>query len=421
MYIIFEILLIMSYLLNDYLGFAMSIIIFSLLIYKNKKNIYKNFADILVLSLPLYSLSIVGDKINHAFSWILIMLLILSIYNFFLIIKERKTISKKSFALLLLGIVLLIISNVRTFPVYGLIEVGQVLMMIIPIITTCMCKDIITKKINKKDFNNVIKRIEDVIIATAICTIIQCIAYYVLNMSIGKISIYPNRIIFDLFFKAYSVLSLFIGIGIIIAVIRIIKSLQERKIEYTEICKLIVFIIAIVINSSRTGIIAAIITTLIILNSKIVKLESRKKIEITLVFIAIALISIELISLTRKDMSNIFSDNERRETYMYGINLIAKNPINIFIGNGLSTKNYDHIMPHNFILETITTSGIIVTILVSLYLTKLLLYLKNTNYRFIIYCILIGSMFITCFYGNPFTTVYIILAILDEHMKEVKE
>ena len=252
MYIIFEILLIMSYLLNDYLGFAMSIIIFSLLIYKNKKNIYKNFADILVLSLPLYSLSIVGDKINHAFSWILIMLLILSIYNFFLIIKERKTISKKSFALLLLGIVLLIISNVRTFPVYGLIEVGQVLMMIIPIITTCICKDIITKKINKKDFNNVIKRIEDVIIATAICTIIQCIAYYVLNMSIGKISIYPNRIIFDLFFKAYSVLSLFIGIGIIIAVIRIIKSLQERKIEYTEICKLIVFIIAIVINSSRT-------------------------------------------------------------------------------------------------------------------------------------------------------------------------
>ena len=40
MYIIFEILLIMSYLLNDYLGFAMSIIIFSLLIYKNKKVSY---------------------------------------------------------------------------------------------------------------------------------------------------------------------------------------------------------------------------------------------------------------------------------------------------------------------------------------------------------------------------------------------
>ncbi len=421
MYIMFEILLIMSYLINDYLGLLTSIIIFPIVILNNKKNIYKSFMDVLILSLPLYSLSIIGDKLNHAFSWTLIMLLILSIYNLILIIKERKKINIKDLILFLLGLALLLISNTRSFPIYGILEVGQVLMMIIPIVTTYMCKDLIAKKINKKEFNNYILKIEDIITGTAICTMVQCILYSTLNIHLGKISIYTNRIVFDLFFKAYSVLSLFISIGIVIAIIELISSLKKRKINYDQIIRIIIFIIAIVLNSSRTGLIAGIITTFIIINSKHINLESKKKKKLNLIFIALAILGISLISLTRKDMSNIFSDNERKKTYIYGISLITKSPINTLLGNGLSTKNYDHIMPHNFILETLTTSGIFVTTLVCIYLTKFLLYIKTTNYRFIIYCILIGSMFITCFYGNPFTTVYMILAIIDEEMKRVKK
>lgn len=421
MYIIYEILLIMSYLINDYLGFLITGIVFSLIFLEKGKTIYIKFLNILILSLPLYSLSIIGDRINHAFSWILIMLLILAINNIALIIKKKQSINKENFVLLLLGITILVLGNIRTYPIYGLIEIGQVLMMIIPIITTYMCKDMIIKQIEKKDFKRIIIEIEDVITATAICTIIQCIMYYLFNISLGKISIYPNRIIFDLFFKAYSVLSLFIGIGIVIAVVRIIQSIKEKKIDFTQIIRITIFITAIVINSSRTGIMSAIITTLIIINSKNIKIESRKKRITNLIFIIIAIVSIVLISLTRKDMNNIFSDNERNKTYIYGLNLITQNPINLLLGNGLSTKNYEYTMPHNFILETLTTSGIVVTALVILYFTKLLLYIKNTNYRFIVYCILIGSMFITCFYGNPFTTVYMILAIIDEEMKRVKK
>ena len=143
-------------------------------------------------------------------------------------------------------------------------------------------------------------------------------------------------------------------------------------------------------------------------------MSKKNKFLILSVSILISFVLIFILSNSRKDMHSFFSDNQRSLTYAYACDLIFNNPISFLIGNGLDSGNYDKMMPHNFILETLTTCGILFSSIIFVCFYKLIVFLKYTKYKLLIFHIIIGSMFITCFQGNPFTTIIIILAIIDQ-------
>ncbi len=410
MFFLYELIIVITYLLNGYLGFIAFIGIAAHIFLKNQKKYVETIIDLLILSLPLHSISIFGTYINHIFSWPIILLTFISFYNINTIIKKHIKFSMLSLALFIISCVILFISNILMgdFSI-GLIKICQILLMAIPIITTFLCKNEIILEVNSDYWEKIIYKIKNVILAVAIGVLIQYIFYNLFNINLGNITIFPNREIYDLFFYAYSVLSLFLSLGIIILTNNLLKNFK-----LIDLLQIFIILIAIILNSSRTGLMSGIITIFIMLNIKIKNIKKKQKLFFNIGFLAIAIGVVFIFLLHRNELTNFFDNNARFSTYGHGLELIFTSIKVFFLGNGLNTNNYIEILPHNLILETWVTCGILFTAIVMFAIVYLLYYLKNTQYKFLIYDILIGSMFITCFQGNPFTTILCMLAIIDQ-------
>lgn len=410
MFFLYELIIVITYLLNGYLGFISFIGIATHIFFKNQKKYFETIIDLLILSLPLHSISILGTYVNHIFSWPIILLTFISFYNINTIIKRHIKCSILSLTLFIISCVILFISNMLMgdFSI-GLIKICQILLMAIPIITTFLCKNEIILEVNSDYWEKIIYKIKDVILAVAIGVLIQYIFYNLFYINLGNITIFPNRKIYDLFFYAYSVLSLFLSLGIIILANSLLKSFK-----LIDLLQIFIILIAIILNSSRTGLMSGIITIFIMLNIKIKNIKKKRKLFFNIGFLAIAIGIVFIFLLHRNELTNFFDNNARFSTYGNGLELIFTNIKVFFIGNGLNINNYIEILPHNFILETWVTCGILFTVIVMFAIVYLLYNLKNTQYKFLIYDILIGSMFITCFQGNPFTTILCMLAIIDQ-------
>jgi hypothetical protein len=85
-------------------------------------------------------------------------------------------------------------------------------------------------------------------------------------------------------------------------------------------------------------------------------------------------------------------------------------------GTGLSLDNYSEIIPHNFVLELFVSTGLIVGGIVMYMIISLLRYINAYEYKYIIWGVFLGSMFITNFQGNGFAIVFIIIAIVSVEM-----
>lgn len=417
MFLLGELVILISYLANGFVGFIATIIFFGIITINEGKNKEEKILNLLILSLPLHSISILGYKLNHAFSWPILLLSIVLINNIYTILKNKIMIKKGYIIGFLIFCIVLALSNYRFDIINSTREIGQIMIMCLPILTTFICKEQYTLKLDQGYFKRGLLKIESVIVATAIATIYQFTMYEFGNFNLGEITIFNNRIIYDLIFKAYSVLSLFLSLGVIIVINNIIELIIQRKITFKifieKAIKLLIIVGAIFINTSRTGILAAILTTFIIMCNFLKVMTKKQRKVIIVLFIIVSVFLIIFFSLSRKDMT-FFNDNGRFLTYKNALDFIFESPINFILGCGLYEGNYSHMLPHNFILELMTTSGVIITT-ISIYLIyKLIRFIKDSKYKFLFYNILIGSMFITCFQGNPFATIIGIFAILDQ-------
>jgi hypothetical protein len=182
--------------------------------------------------------------------------------------------------------------------------------------------------------------------------------------------------------------------------------------------------IGILINSSRTGLVAAAITSAFIIILQFAASKKTARNIMSAVVIALALIALfsTIIDsqLSNRATESLLEENGRLETYIYGFSMFFSSAKSFFIGSGLSLDNYTETIPHNFLLETLVNTGVIVTAAVIVSLVRLLKYINNYENKYIIWCVLIGSMMITNFQGNIFVTIYIIIAILITAKKEGK-
>ena len=406
--IIGETILIVLYMINSNLAFAFSLLFFGYYLFQKNTSKYETLFNLLILSTPLFSISILGANLHHMFSWIYIFLLI---YLILLVrdLAKGKYCLKKNFLLIIIFLIILFVQSIiGNFVLSNIMEFIQITIMILPIALTYYAKDYI-KTLLPKDFSSkFVNSIGNVIFATALAVIIQCGLYTYKGIMIGNINFFAQRIVFDAVFSGFSILSIFLGVGVVIYMYQLLKYKK-----FNSLFKLAVIAVALFFNSSRTGIVASALAIglWIIKNSFSKGKINFKNLMFLLIFVIASFFLLYQLFMVRGDDS-IFAGSGRIEGYHQAWDFTISSPIYFLFGNGLAASNYNFTLPHNFILQTLMCSGIFMLVYSLIFVYKLIKVTSDDIFKYIIIAILIGGLLTTDFYANTFFTVFAVIGLI---------
>lgn len=418
MVFIIELSVIIAYLYKDTLGMLISAIVYTYIFLKKGNKFIEKILCALIFSVPTFNIGFMGQKMHHMFSWCSIFVILLTIYLMYNYLSNKVKISKKSLSAILVILGIIFINCFREVNVKNaIIEWLQICLMLIPIIFVYDQRKYLYKMLSQDSEEKFVNLINYTVVATAIGVVMQYILYRKLGIRLGNITFYPGRTVYDLLISGASVLSVYLSVGVAINVKKIYDKFNIINLLYAIIC-----VIGIAVNSARAGLVAAIIIVIIIAIPKIIKTKRNLLMSLILIpILAIAFINMTDTMLASRSTRSLFEANGRIGTYKYGFEVLTNGPKHFFLGAGLSLDNYNQIIPHNFILETLVTTGILVSIPIFILLFKCLKYINNNENKYIIWVILIGSMFITNFQGNTFFTIYMIVLILETTLLKDRE
>lgn len=405
--LLFETIMIMLYMINESVAFIFSLGFFIYILMNKKENMHTKVVKLLVLSAPLFSISIIGSKIHHIFSWTYIFLAAYIILLLFDLFKKKYRIPKNFGFILLFSALIFLQCFIYDNKITNLIEFFQIMAMMLPITLTSYAKDYLKKELSADFISNIKYYVEAIIIAMAISVLFQYGLFNIFDINIGNISLFSRRIIYDSIFNGYSILSIFLGLGIVIYVYDYIVLKKKPS-----IIKCLIILLSLFLNSSRTGLVSTIVVVFLIIlkNSFSNKKINKKNFGFLLIFSIMMLIVLFLLSLSRGD-SSLLSSSGRDSNYLYALQTITSNFRIFMFGNGLSFYNYRSAIPHNFILQTWVSSGIIILVMTLYFIRKLLNILGNNIFKYIVLCVIIGALFTTDIYANTFLTIFVILGL----------
>ena len=410
------------YCIQPCVAFLMMTLWIGLIFFNKNENFINKIIKCMILSAPIYGISILGDKLNHLISFSMLFIVGYSIYIFKLLYENNKKNLLKLINISLPIIIILLIGSFFTIndKITGILRIVQTLIVIIPIIGTFYAKKNI--KFDKNTLIDFELYFNHSISATVLLIIFQCVMHKTFGISLGYIFAYTHRVIYNGLCNAASVISIFIGQGIIYNYYKIING--KFKKEY--LFRILLFLVGIIINTSRTGIVGAVIVCFIMTLKKAnIKNNTTKNKKIVFLpiigFIAISLLYFMLASkLGRNELTNAFSLNGRLETYEYGFSKIFSTASTFIFGNGLDPSiYYDGHLPHNIFIESLMEIGIIGTLLITFVYSKILLRIKNTLGKYYFINIIICCMFITGFLSiQMYTIIFIYSIIMDCVIKQ---
>lgn len=409
MIIVFETMVLVGYMINNYIGIALMLLlcVWERFYYAKKEGLYRA-SDKMILALPMAYIGIAGTSMHHMLSW----------YNLFLVAFIVKIAQYYSFKIpfkksdLQAIIVILGCLFVNLFWSTDLIgsfaEIAQILIMIIPIMIIHAARN--TLLFEKDDTFLMLYRYADICVATALAMIIQYFSYYYLHREIGVINLTgANRVQFYVLFRGASILPIYLGTGEIFFLIECF----EKKLTLEKLIKIVIIFFATMLNTSRTGLFSVIIVLGLVCIKYLVLRPSFKGVFFTIVGVVGAFYAVNYITKLRNGLSGFLDANGRFQTWRNGMSIWSNNLKNIFFGEGFTGEKWIGIAkPHNFIIQTLAQCGFIVTLIVIILLAK---YIKDnwrSPYIFLILSVILSGMLVTDFYANAFTTVIFILVDL---------
>lgn len=409
--LILETIMVTLYMINDIAAFIFSLAFFSYVLLRKGENFHTKIVKLLILSTPVFSVSIIGARIHHIFSWVYIFLALYCMLLIIDLIKEKYRLHKSCIFIVLFCMILLIQCFIGNNLMGNLVEFLQVMALIIPITLTYYAKDFLRKKLSKEFLQDIKKYTEVAILSVAISVIIEYLAFKIFNIKIGNISLHQIRVIYDSIFTGYSILSIFLGSGVVMYIYDYITS--KTKIKKSMILKLGIIVIAMILNSSRAGIVSAAITVgIIVLKSIFIDKKINIKSICFLTVFGLVTLGILYFLFVSRGETKLFSDSGREDTYRYAWETINSSWQNMLIGNGLSFTNYEHVIPHNFILQTWVANGIIMLIYATSMMCCFIKKMSNAPFNYMLINIIIGAMFTTDIYANTFFTTFAIVGLV---------
>lgn len=395
---------------NVYIGFFFTSIIIGLLFLVIRTSVMSKIIYTIIFSLPISYISIFGDNIHHILSWYNIFLVALFVQMICLLFKNNKILIREivlfeSFVLLNI----LILNNIEF--VSDFIELCQVFLIILP----CLLFYILREKVKIDNSKHYADALFLVICSTALFTITQYLLLINFNITIAYITFFANRTIYDAWFKGYSVLSIFLAIGIIIGAIHLTNKFQLKYAIGIIIC-----FYAIVINTSRAGLVACIMSLGIVL-LRYLKKSSNKLLSLLIISFIAVIGLISILIFVQHRTTNLFDDNGRYITYINGLEKFLENPKNFLWGIGLSERNYENLSPHNFIIQTFLDIGIVASVLLFILIFSFVYKFNKSDYMPVIALIILGSMFVTAFFANTYILSCFVITVIWKKNEKIKQ
>ncbi len=392
--------------INGYVGFAIMLLLALYLFFKKKTS--KQMAwQLLVLALPMSFIGILGIDSNQHISWYNVVLPLLLIAE----IKENRYISKGATFFLMFSVLFLFLGAIASNDLTDSFkEMIQFLMMLVPLSLFIAHKE--SAVMLYDDLEDLINLYIISSFATAIAMILQFITHTFLNLDIGIIGysgITKGRVSFFCLFRGASVLPIYMGSGLLFLIIKIMNG---KKIKFSLLISVTIFI-AMVLNSSRSGMVALVIISLLyMLKNMIVNIINHRISIIPVFFILAILVGAYSGSVYLSNLRSIkiLDNNGRIDVLEYGLHVWTYSQKNILLGEGYSGGLWvGQTSPHNMLVQTLAENGVL---LFTVLLIGLIWYIKKNwknDYVYVVFYLLLCGMLITEFYANAFFTVCFIL------------
>ncbi|QNP93887.1 O-antigen ligase family protein [Corynebacterium wankanglinii] len=281
----------------------------------------------------------------------------------------------------------------------------QIALLILPPSVALIARKHRESLVTRGEQDHLLFAVAGAIAASGTAVVVQWLLATRFGLSLGHIAFFQNRVSYDLLIPAYSALSALLSIGLPLGPV-----LWRTGRKLAAVTLPVLSGISIVINSSRTGFVAGAIGLAIIL---LFPPRGVNRVGNVLLLIPASAFVIWLFNKvtdsSRFKSASLWSANGRFETYTAGYELWTQYPRYFLFGRGYA--NYPTMPPHNFFLETLVCSGLIVALAVAVVFVRFIWFTWGTSWCYLIATYLTAGMFFSGFYNFKPLAILLIIGI----------
>ena len=390
-----------AYLFNPYAGFGIFCAITTIIhLRADGSPLYRNL-KLLAISMPLFMAPVLPG-LPVMGSWTSLFLVLVAVQ-----------LARRSFGFGALDLYLLVVFVLGTLVTTlqsngGIREVyysTQIALLVFPPSLALIARKHRESLMTRDEHNHLLFAVSGAIAASGTAVVFQWLLATRLGLSLGHIAFFQNRVSYDLLIPAYSALSALLSIGLPLGPVLWRMGKKFAAVALPVLCG-----IAIVINSSRTGFAAGAIGLAVIL---LFPPRGANRVGNVLLLIPASAFVIWLFNKvtdsSRFKSASLWSANGRFETYTAGYELWTKYPRYFLFGRGYA--NYPTIPPHNFILETLVCSGLIVALALAVVIVRFIRFTWGTSWCYLIVTYLTAGMFFSGFYNFKPLAILLVISI----------
>lgn len=400
-----------AYLINSRLGALLLLFAAAYYMFATKGSIYERLLNLIVYSTPYYSFGIFGDR--QRLSMCIVAVMILCVLLTFRALRKRTKFNAGATGKLLLFLIFLVAYCVSVrfgsyaqketvFITYQLVVLAY-LTFIISISKNEALRDVNTESLMKLFIRG--------ICAVAITLYIQYGVHFLFGFRLGEIYQYNSgRVIYNVYFYAKSVLSLYFAVGMLYYFIEYVN-----KKRFADLIWLVLLAGTFLMNNSRTGLGCFAICAALYCLRNFKQTVRSVKVVAMLILVGIAgLYIIQFMMESRTRLAGITDDNGRTEQIVAAFKVL---PNYIFSGIGGSELDYRMssigITVHNFFMAYLVQFGVFGGLAVNLLLISPIFSPKN-QYWYYLCCVVIGGMLFANWHNVLYIVPVYILFLLED-------
>lgn len=401
----------LAHLINSRLGALLLLVAAAYYLLATKGSIYERLLRLIVYAAPYYSFSIFGDR--QRLSMCIVAVAILCVFLTFNMLKRGARVSAGSTCKLLLFLIFLAAYCLSVFfgsytrkeaifTTYQLVILAY-LVFIIPVSGNEELSDIDTDELMQLFVRG--------ICAITITLYIQYGAYTAFGISLGEVYEFnSDRVIFNVYFNAKSMLSLYLALGMLYYFTAYIN-----KKRIADLVWLAIFVGAVWINHSRTGLGCFAVCAALYCLLHMKQIVSSIRVTAMLILImAAGLYIVQYMLETRASLEGIADDNGRMEHIVEAFRIL---PNYIFYGIGGSATDYllssIGVTIHNFIMAYLVQFGVMGGLAVNSLIISPVFGRRNA-YWYYLCCVLIGGLLFANWQNVLYIVPVYILFLLEE-------
>lgn len=400
-----------TFLINSRLGALLLLLVAAYFMLATKGSIYERLLKVVVYSSAYYTFDIFGGR--QRLSLCIVCIAVLCVLLTFNMLKRGAQVSVGAAIKLIAMLIFVAAYFLSVLGSYDPVETIFATYQLVPIAYMVFIIPVSkNEELNGIDTTGLMAIFIRGICAVVIALYIQYGAKTLLGISLGEIyEYYSGRIIYNVYFYAKSVLSLYLAVGMLYFFMEYVRT--KRLISLMWI---FLFAGAMLINNSRTGLVSFAACAGLYCLRNVKEIVGSIRVTVMLILIGVAgLYIIQLMLESRSGLESFTDDNGRIETILEAIRLL---PQHIFSGIGGSATDYlmssMGISVHNFLVAHLIQFGVCGGLAVNVLLLTPALDYKN-KYWYLLCCVIIGGMFFTHWQNSLYIMpIYICTLLIKE-------